>query len=151
MWVEFCVPWFLLPTSPNKKWLRYRAGVAAGLAEIEKICLRNDRVLPQSEQDRLETAYVVYRSCSLHMCSWAIDGKKMRWRQRPKCHSLEHLVFDWRGTRMNPRFCSNYLDEDFVRRSKRLAVASNPKFVSKHVLFRYAIGVTLKWTNANVE
>ena len=68
---------FCAQTTPKQNnCLRYRAGVAAGLAEIELICLRNGRVLPESEQDRLETAYLVYRSAALHMLTWAIAAKK---------------------------------------------------------------------------
>lgn len=130
---------------------RYRAGVAAGLAEIERVCLRNGRTLPANEQQLIQGAYLLYRAASLHLSSVSLDQRKARWRQRPKGHSLEHLIFDWACRGMNPRYFQNYLDEDFVRVSKKLAVISNPRFVSKHVMFRYCIAATLRWTDRHVD
>ena len=51
----------------------------------------------------------------------------------------------------NPRYCANYLDEDFVRRSKKLAIISNPRFVSKQVLFRYSVAACLRWTDMMID
>lgn len=124
--------------------LRYRAGAACGLAEIELVCLRNGRVLPYHEWCKLEEGYLVYRAGSSKLGNIAFEAKAPRWRQRPKGHNLEHLVYDFHM--LNPKYCSNYLDEDFVRRSKRLAMKSDAKVVSKHVLMRYAIAACLRWT-----
>ena len=93
------------------------------------MCLRNGRVLPFHEWCKLEEGYLVYRAGSSKLGNIAFEAKAPRWRQRPKGHNLEHLVYDFHM--LNPKYCSNYLDEDFVRRSKRLAMKSDAKVVSK--------------------
>ena len=128
---------------------RFRAGAAMGLAEIEMVCLRGGRVFSPPEWTHFEFGYLVYRAGLNKMGAIALEKKQTRWRQRPKGHGLEHLVYDFHG--LNPRYCSNFLDEDFVRRSKKLAIQSNARFVSKHVLFRYAIAATLRWTDLKPE
>ena len=123
---------------------RYRAGAACGLAELELVTLRGGRRLTIPEWEQLEECYLVYRCAISKLGAYSVSCGVPRWRQRPKTHSLEHAVYDF--NRANLRYMANYLDEDFVRRSKQLAVKSTPKFVSRHVLFRYAIAVCLRWT-----
>ena len=79
----------------------------------------------------------------MKMCELAISKGQPRWRQRPKSHALEHGVYDF--NQCNLRYMANFLD-DFGRRTKTLAVSSTPKFVSRHVLFRYSIAASLRWT-----
>ena len=56
---------------------------------------------------------------------------------------MEHLIYDmeWR----NPRYLANFLDEDFVRRSKRLALKAHPKHVSKHVVSLKLLSTPDQW------
>ena len=124
-------------------WPRYRAGVACGLAEMELVCLENTRRLTLSEWQRLEEGYLCYRAAANHLCRLAITNGIPRWHVRPKCHYLEHAVYDF-GMK-NLRHMSNYLDEDMIRRVKRMAVAAHP-FVSQHVMYRYALAACLRWT-----
>lgn len=126
-------------------WLRYRAGAACGLAEMETICLQGSRQLSQLEWQQLETAYLCYRSGANHMANLAMNSGVPRWHVRPKCHYLEHAIYDFGGK--NLRYMSNYLDEDFIRRVKRMAVAAHPRYVSKHVLYRYCLAATLRWSS----
>ena len=130
---------YLEPAAP-----RYRAGVASGIAEMELVALTGSRVLTTFEWTRFEQGYLLYRSACLKLCQMALEKGQTRWRQRPKGHSLEHLCYDFH--KLNPRYTSNFLDEDFVRRSKRLALKAHPRYVSKHVIFRYAVAATLRWT-----
>jgi len=111
---------------------------------MELACLRGGRVFTFVQWKQFELGYLVFRAGQSKMQAIAIEKKQARWRQRPKGHSLEHLTYDFHF--LNPRYCSNYLDEDFVRRSKAVAVKSDAKCVSKHVLFRYCIAATLRWT-----
>lgn len=130
--------------SLKMKHLRYRAGVACGLVQMELVCLRGKRKLSNAEWLRLEEGYLVYRAASMKMSELALQQKVCRWRQRPKGHALEHLVYDF--NQRNPRYLNNYLDEDFVRRSKRLALTATPKYVSQHVVLKYAVAATLRWS-----
>ena len=119
--------------------------MAAALAEMELVCLHGGRVFGDTLWKRFEMAYLLFRSALNKLTCHALGNNRCRWRQRPKGHQLEHLVYDFH--RLNPRYMSNYLDEDFVRRTKRLALVSHPKYVSKHVVFRYSVAATLRWTD----
>ena len=46
----------------------------------------------------------------------------------------------------NLRYMANFLDEDMIRRVKKMAVAAHPKYVAKHVCFRYGLAATLRWS-----
>lgn len=111
---------------------------------MELVCLNGGRVLTTTEWQRMEAGYLVYRAGSSKLGCNAISKKQPRWRQRPKGHMLEHLVYDFH--RLNPRYMEKYVDEDFVRRSKKLAIQSNARCVSKHVLLRYSVAACLRWT-----
>ena len=41
---------------------------------------------------------------------------------------------------------ANFLDEDMIRRCKRQAMTAHPRYVAKHVLMRYCISATLRWS-----
>jgi hypothetical protein len=123
---------------------RLRAGVTSGLAEMELVSLEGGRVLTFHQWMRLEQGYLVYRAASTQLGALSLERGKPRWRQRPKGHSLEDQVYDFHL--LNPRYTANYLDEDFVRRSKRIAIKSDARFVSQHVINRYAVAACLRWT-----
>ena len=114
------------------------------LAEIDVLCLKGSRVLTLDQWLQFEALYLTFRSATSKLGQLALTKKQLRWRARPKCHGLEHLVYDF-GMK-NPRYCQNFLDEDFIRRTKKLAIQSNARFVSQHVLFRYSIAACLRWT-----
>ena len=111
---------------------------------MELVSLEGDQVLNFNQWKRLEQGYLVYGSVSSQLGALALEKGKPRWRQRPKGHSLEHRIYDFH--QLNPRYTANYLDEDFARRSKRIAVKSDARFVSKHVIQRYAVAACLRWT-----
>ena len=113
--------------------LRYRAGATAGLAEMEVVMLESMRFHTNSQWEKLEQCYLLYRAASSKLGVISLEKGLTRWRQRPKSHSLEHGVYDFH--KANMRYMANYLDEDFVRRSKRLAIKASPKYVSRHELF----------------
>ena len=134
-------PWFNQKTTDQ---LRYRAGVCCSLAEIDAVGLENGRRLPDSEWSKLEQAYLCYRSAYNHLAGLAIAAGKPRWHVRPKCHCLEHAVLDFNGK--NLRYMANFLDEDMIRRVKKIAVSCHPRHVAKHVCLKYAISATLRWS-----
>lgn len=111
---------------------------------MEAVSLRAGRVFSTDEWAVFEEAFLIFRAAANKLSALAISKGQLRWRQRPKAHGLEHLCYDYH--KLNPRFCSNYLCEDFVRRTKNVAVKSHPRYVSKHVLFRYCIAACLRWT-----
>ena len=67
----------------------------------------------------------------------------------PVLFSVLFLVVTTSEDRIYTSYMNNYLDEDFVRRSKRLALTASPKFVSQHVILKYAVAATLWWSGNN--
>ena len=51
----------------------------------------------------------------------------------------------------NPKYYHNFLNEDYIRRAKKLAIRSHPNFMARHVLFRYAVQTCLRWKKADVQ
>ena len=152
-WGKFSLSTLVQPSDYFSRWLfgfawpyspRLRAGAASGLAEMELVSLEGGRVLTFHQWLRLEQGYLVYRAASTQLGAISLERRKARWRQRPKGHSLEHQVSDFHH--LNPRYTANYLDEDFVRRSKRIAIKSDARFVSQHVIQTYAVSACLRWT-----
>ena len=135
-----CTP--QIPTKPFD--LRYRAGATLGLVGMDVECLRSNRYFDNDSRARFEESYLLYRSAASKLGHAAIEQKKARWRQRPKSHALEHGVYDFNSK--NLKYLANWLDEDFIRRTKRLAIVSSPIYVSRHVLFRWSIAASLRWT-----
>ena len=125
--------------------LRLRAGAAGGLAEMERISLTDNRVLTSHEQHQNEVAYMVYRAATNQLANLALEKNQVRWHVRPKSHILEHHIYDF--SHLNLRYTSNYLDEDFVRRTKRVASVVHPRCVARNTLLRYCLAATLRWSD----
>ena len=51
---------------------------------------------------------------------------------RPKIHVIEHVAMEFKYK--NPRYYTNYLGEDAVRRVKQLASSAPVRFMSHHVI-----------------
>lgn len=111
---------------------------------METVCLEGTRRLTESEWNRLKEGYMCYRCANNHLAEMALANNTPRWRTRPKAHYLEHAIFDFDGK--NLRHMSNFLDEDLIRRVKRMALAAHPRYVSKHVVFRYCVSASLRWS-----
>lgn len=111
---------------------------------METVCLENGRWLSHGEWKKMEEAYLCYRAAANKLAASAISTQLPRWRMRPKIHYLEHGIYDFGQKKL--RYLSNYLDEDFIRRCKRIAANSNPRFLSRHVVYKYSVGATLRWS-----
>ena len=83
-------------------------------------------------------------SCGFMKLAVALVSKRiLRWKVRPKWHQLLcHLV---PMLPLNPRYFSNYLDEDQVRRTKQLAVRRTPAGMCAEVCARYTVQMCLRW------
>ena len=89
-----------------------------------------------------ENFYMLYRAAYNRLSAEAVAWGVTRWPVRPKDHYHEHAVFDLRGRDhliLNMRFCQKYVNEDFMRRTKQLAIRSHQSCLSKHVIFRSAL------------
>ena len=113
---------------------------------MESVQLLNGRYLGDDACAKLQQAYYLYRACFDRLASRSLSLGSTRWTARPKQHQLEHLVLDFACVlRTNPRHDANYMGEDAVRRAKILAVSSHPLYVSRHVLLKYALQVSLRY------
>ena len=96
----------------------------------------------QGTSDAFEHAYLTFRFAYNELARSALERGLPRFHMRPKVHVLEHIVMEFRGK--NPRYFTNYLGEDAVRRTKALAAKAPARFLSHHVLFRYVISKCLE-------
>ena len=108
---------------------------------MEHLQLMNSRWFDEATSKEFEVAYLAYRSALNLLAQHALEKNVLRYRFRPKIHQLGHLVYQWRGR--NPRLMSCFLDEDFVFRTKRLALQCHPVHVSRQVMMRYAMYIGL--------
>ena len=123
--------------------IRLRAGVIMSMARLEQIMLEGSRVFTRAEQEECESMYLCYRAGHNRLTEASLQSRLCRWQQRPKGHMLEHCIFDHLPE--NPRFCHNFLGEDFIRRIKVLAIRSHPGHLSRHVLTKYCLQMCLQW------
>lgn len=129
--------------------LRWRSGLIGALATMESVQLNNGRVLSDDSYKQFVVAYCTFRACFNSLAERAISQKSVKYHMRPKQHYLGHLTWHF-AKGINPRYCSNYLDEDFIARTKRVAEKSHPQHTSRLSLLRYTIHVGLRWSGGNV-
>ncbi|CAK8996463.1 unnamed protein product, partial [Durusdinium trenchii] len=129
--------------------LMYSSAAIGALAAMELIMLREDRVLTELACAEFKRAYLTFRSGLNWLAEESLQKSQARWKLRPKIHQLAHLAHDFLP--MNPRTYSNFLDEDFNGKTKRVAQATHPLYMSKQVAERYAVGVTLRWSNRGLR
>ncbi|CAE7248892.1 unnamed protein product [Symbiodinium sp. CCMP2592] len=101
------------------------------------------RFFDQASADQYEQAYLVLRFGFNELAASAISRGLPRYHFRPKLHLLEHAVLDFRPR--NPRYFSNYLGEDAIRRIKALACKAPVRNMSHNVLLRYTVQMGLQW------
>ena len=106
--------------------------------------LTEPRVMSPESCLEFKKAYLTYRSCLNQLAIQALDARQCRYMLHPKMHQLGHLVYHFLP--VNPQHMSNYLDEDFVNKTKRLAEKAHPLHMPMHVLMKYSIAVTLRWS-----
>ena len=96
----------------------------------------------------LEDMYMLYRASYNKLATEALDWGVCRWAVRPKCHYFEHLIYDVKGLDdrgLNGRFFANFQNEDWIRRTKELAVRCHQAHLSAHITFKYCLQCTLRW------
>ena len=123
--------------------LRWRRGLIGALAAMESLMLTSSRVFSHATTMEFQRSYVVFRTCLNKLATHAYEKKLLRYHFRPKLHQLGHLVYHFLPK--NPRYYSCYVDEDFVSRTKQLALKCHPLFVSQQVCFRYSLRMCLSW------
>lgn len=110
---------------------------------MESLMLTSSRVFSHATTMEFQRSYVVFRTCLNKLATHAYEKKLLRYHFRPKLHQLGHLVYHFLPK--NPRYYSCYVDEDFVSRTKQLALKCHPLFVSQQVCFRYSLRMCLSW------
>ena len=128
---------------------RLRASVTSSLAEVEVVLLSEGRALSTTACNTIQQKYVQYREAYNSLALRAVELQQLRWHVRPKMHMYEHNVLDFLPRSW--RYTSNFLDEDFIRRTKKIAAIASPAHVSRHVLTRYALAACLRWANGRLD
>ena len=90
-----------------------------------------------------KASYFVYRAALNWLANENLALGKCRYHLRPKVHQLSHIVF--RFLPLNPRRYSNYLDEDFIWKTKQVAQTVHPLVMPMHTAMRWSISVALRW------
>lgn len=88
----------------------------------------------------------------------ALENGQLLWKVRPKLHKcfgfcvpwgfidlrLDHLVLD-QSPFLGPLANSTYMDEDYVGKVKKLAMASTPQQMGRQVLGRWSAYACVRW------
>ncbi|CAJ1393633.1 unnamed protein product, partial [Effrenium voratum] len=129
----------------DQDYVRTQAGTVCAMANMAEIMARNTRVLTESDMRLYKMCALAMRCGYMKMAVSAHSKRQLRWKLRPKWHQLAcHLV---PLAPLNPRYFANYLDEDYVRRIKQLAVRRTAAGMSSEVCQRYCIQVCLRWAS----
>ena len=100
------------------------------------------RIFPASAVSEFQLCYLAYRAGYNRLTEEALEKGLCRYPQRPKNHYIEHMCYDTMP--FNPRYSHNFLSEDFIRRTKLLAIKSHPAHLSRHVNFKYCLQFCLR-------
>lgn len=125
--------------------LRYQAALLGSLATIELLTLEHGRVMSAEACTEFRRSYLVYRGALNWLANENLEKRKCRFHLRPKVHQLAHICWDFLP--LNPRRYSNYLDEDFIFKTKKVAERVHPLHMPMHVCMRYSIAVCLRWSD----
>lgn len=112
---------------------------------MEYECLKEGRVMSEAACLEFKRSYVVYRSALNWLATENVKAGKCRFHIRPKVHQLSHLTFN--HLPLNPRRYSNYLDEDYICKTKQVAAKAHPLHMPMHVAMRYSIAACLRWSD----
>ena len=108
------------------------------LVALETFQLESGRWMTPEVRDAFVQSYVLFRASHNLLATAALLKQQLRYRYRPKLHQLGHITYHWVAAKScNPRHMSCYLDEDFVNKTKRLAMKASPRYVSQQVGMRY--------------
>lgn len=122
---------------------RYQTALLGALASMENTMNSQGRVMGASACADLEYAYFTYRSALNWLARQSLQANKCRYRLRPKVHQAAHIACCYQP--LNPRRFANYLDEDFIFKTKKVAEKAHPLFMPMHTAMRYSIAVCLRW------
>ena len=76
----------------------------------------------------------------------ATVGDPRLFRPKPKDHQIVHMIELWcKITRINPRMCANYKNENFVRLIKRMVKAVDKKAMSVRACEHFLLTAGLVW------
>ena len=113
---------------------------------FEQVCARNGRFLPPAEIE-LVAAHVEKALLAQHALKAEANSQdNLTWHLLPNNHMMTHLAFDFVvRSAVNPRRITNYSDEDFVGRIKRIARACHGASAGLRIMHRYIILVATRW------
>ena len=102
--------------------------------------------LTDAETARIVDLGFLFLQCFVFLADRALKDLRPRWKGRPKLHSFhcETLCRLKSGSRLNPRFYSCWLDEDFVGRTCSMGKrAVHTQTLAKRVLQRCLLQINV--------
>ena len=92
------------------------------------------------------------RACNVMLVSFTalhfVVGIPTLFKPKPKDHQLTHLAENWcSSTRVNPRCCANYKNENFVRLMKRMAHAVDKKKMAVRTVEHFLLQAGITWAS----
>ena len=115
---------------------------------FEAVCRRNDRVLVEADLPELLSAVELAFKTHSALHSRTTARRQLRWQIQPKLHMASHLGYDIAGRlHLNPRCTTNYADEDFVGKIKKIMASCHGRTAGRMSVSRYVILIGLRWFN----
>ena len=128
--------------------LRYQGALLGSLATMELLTLQEGRIMGGAACTEFRRCYLTYRSSLNWLAAENLKLARCRYHMRPKVHQMSHLVYGFLPS--NPRMFSNYLDEDYICKTKRVAESVHPLHMPMHVAMRYSIAACLRWFDGDM-
>jgi hypothetical protein len=91
----------------------------------------------QAGWNYLRTYFALAKMC--------VDAGVRRWKVRPKCHALAHLLLRSSYSSMNIRFWSCWSDEDYIGKICKLARGTHPRTIAQRTLDRWLANLAVRW------
>ena len=115
---------------------------------FEAICKRSSRFLSEAVVPELVEATELALKTHSVLHARATARGLLRWQIQPKQHMASHLGYDMAGRfRLNPRCTTNYADEDFVGKIKKIMASCHGRTAGRMGVSRYIILIGLRWFN----
>ena len=113
---------------------------------FETICKRNSRFLSEDDIPEIVAATELALKSHSVLHTRALARRQLRWQVQPKQHMASHLSYDMAGRfRLNPRCTTNYADEDFVGKIKKIMSSCHGRTAGRMSVHRYIILAGLRW------
>ena len=137
----------VLGERPEDSDAELRAVAIWGLADMMYVFDTSEPLLSDSQVSRARRSGYAYLNAWASLASKANLEGRAAYKLRPKMHYLDHLL-ERLETRENPRFFSNFADEDFMGRVVAIARRQHRSVCVPRTLATYIMHRRRRWRRA---